>query len=258
MIPNATGGCDPAANHTKILLKQFTEMKVSHTVLACLFACTGGISFGQSSVTLEKILRYPKYSFSDTVRLDNVPKEELYNRAWNWFNEQAKTDPHFLEEASMRHGRFTGTTSIRFESKTKGGSEFVKGKIFFLVKITVADDYYVYDFTDFIHQGRITFNTITTAPKYPYRTVAGQEWHNMLWEEMKISIKDQIYPMIGNLRASMQKESSKFEELLVQRTAEIPLEKLQNAEIGKPSEKRKTENAKEKTRVLKTAPKKKK
>ena len=234
-------------------------MKRSYTAIGFLLAGVWGVSFGQSSVTLEKIMRYPKYSFSDTVHLKSIPKEELYSRAWSWFDEQAKTDPHFLEEANMRHGRFTGTSSIRFESRMKGGSEFVKGKIFFLVKVTVSDDYYVYEFTDFIHQGRITFNTLTSAPKYPYRTVADKDWHNMMWEEMKISVKDQIYPMIGNLRASMQKESGKFEELLVHRTSEIPLEKLQNAEISKVSGNKKTETRKEKPKGSKnTAAKRKK
>lgn len=234
-------------------------MKSNNTTVILFLLCAYGVSFGQSSVTLEKIMRYPKYSFSDTVRLANIPKEELYSRAWNWFDEQTKTDPHFLEEANMRHGRFTGTSSIRFESRMKGGSEFVKGKIFFLVKITVSDDFYVYEFTDFIHQGRITFNTITSAPKYPYRTVADKDWHNMMWEEMKVSVKDQIYPMIGNLRASMQKESGKFEELLVHRTSEIPLEKLQNAEISKVSGNKKTETRKEKPKGSKnTAAKRKK
>lgn len=215
------------------MTRNSTANRLLPAFLLSVWLC--GVCFGQPSATTAKSMPYPKYSFTDTVRMENVPKEELYSRAWRWFDEQTKTDPHFLEEANMRQGRFTGTTGLPFQSKHKGGNDFVKGKIFFLVKVTVGDDYYVYEFTDFIHQGRITFNTITTAPKYPYRTASNKDWHNMVWEEIKVTIKDYTYPMVGNLRASMRKESDNFEELVAQRNAEISLEQLQNAEIGKPA-----------------------
>ncbi|MDJ1479080.1 DUF4468 domain-containing protein [Cytophagaceae bacterium YF14B1] len=192
---------------------------------------TSILSFGQSSVTMQKILQYPKYTFSDTVRMTNVPQEELYARAWNWFNEQTKTDINFFEEANKRYGRFTGTSKIPFQSKIAAGNDYVKGKIYFMVRIFVHEGYYIYEFTDFVHQGRLTFNTITTAPKYPYRPMADKDWHNMVWEEMKVTVKDHIYPMVGSLRASMQKESDQFGQIVSQRDAEIPLEELHNADI---------------------------
>lgn len=204
------------------------------------------LSFGQT-VTMEKLLKYPKYTFTDTVRMKDIPQEELYARAWGWFNEQSKTDAKFFEEANKRYGRFTGTSSIVFQSKTKGGSDFVKGKIYFLVRVYVQDDYYVYEITDFVHQGRITFNTLTNAPKYPYRPIANQEWHNMVWEEMKVTVKDNVYPLIGSLRASMQKESEQFTQIVSRKNSEIPLEELHNADIKLPVAK--PEPSKEKTPV---------
>ncbi len=219
-----------------------TTMKKRITVFFALLGIPF-LSFAQT-VTMEKILQYPKYTFTDTVRIAGIPEEELYVRAWNWFNEQSKTDAKFLEEANKRYGRFVGTTSIPFQSKTKGGSEFVKGKIFYLVKVHVHDDYYVYEFTDFVHQARLTFNTLTTAPKYPYRPTVNQEWHNMVWAELKVTVKDNIYPMIGSLRASMQKESNQFSQIVSRKNSEIPLEELHNADIKFPSNK--PEESKEK------------
>lgn len=198
--------------------------------LAVLFSFCA-TSFGQEQATAAR--RYPAYAFTDTVRLKNVPQEEMYNRAWNWFEAQAKTDSRFIEEANPRHGRFIGTTGIPFQSKYPGGSDFVRGKIYFIVRVHVHDDYYVYEFTNFVHEGRMTFNTLTTAPRYPYRHLAGRDWHDMVWEEMKETVKDHVYPLIGSLRANMQKESAEFEHILSRRNAEIPLEDLQNLDLEK-------------------------
>jgi len=199
-------------------------------VVAVLFH---GLAFGQSAVPMSKIKQYPKYTFTDTVRMKGVPQEELYARAWNWFNDQTKTDPSFFEEAHIGSGRFAGTSSLPFRSKLSGGNDFVRGKIYFLVHVHVHDQYYVYEFTDFVHQARLTFNTLTTSPKYPYRPVANKDWHNMVWEEIKISVKDYTYPLIGSLRASMQKESEQFAKILSQQPVEISLEELHNADVQK-------------------------
>ncbi len=208
-------------NYLLILPKRF------FTVCASLLLYTAAV--GQTSVTMS--LTHPKYSFTDTVRMVGVPSEELYSRAWRWFEEQSKTDPHFLEEANTRQKYFVGTSSFYFQSKNKAGNEFVKGKIYYLVKIRIHEGYYVYEFTDFIHQGRITFNTITTAPKYPYRPLADKEWRNMVWNELKESLKDNMFPIIGSLRASMQRPTEKFTEIVAHRNSEIPLEDLHKAVI---------------------------
>jgi hypothetical protein len=63
--------------------------------------------------------------------------------------------------------------------------------------------------------------------------LAGRDWHDMVWEEMKETVKDHVYPLIGSLRANMQKESAEFEHILSRRNAEIPLEDLQNLDLEK-------------------------
>jgi hypothetical protein len=155
---------------------------------------------------------YQKFAIRDTIGMQDVPRDELYSRAWRWFAEVSKKVPSLLEEANKRYGRFTGTSSFSFSSGQNGGSEHVKGRIYYNFTVYVEDDFYVYELTDFTHVARLPFNTITTHEKYPYRVVANEEWHTLVWQEMKDKINKELQPMVESLKADMLIETERFEE----------------------------------------------
>jgi len=144
-----------------------------------------------------------KFALRDTVQLPDVPRDELYSRAWRWFSEVSQKVPSLLEEANKRYGRFSGTASLTFTSKRGGGGDYVKGRIYYNFTVHVDEGFYAYEVTDFTHVGRISFNTITTHDQYPYRTAANPEWHSLVWQEMKNTITAELTPMVRSLVAGM-------------------------------------------------------
>lgn len=155
---------------------------------------------------------YHKFAIRDTVPMPDIPRDELYSRAWRWFSEVSKKVPSLLEEANKRDGRFTGTSSLSFSTQQNGGSDHVKGRIYYNFNVYVEDDFYVVELTDFTHTARLPFNTITTHSKYPYRLVANEEWHTLVWQEMKDKIIQELQPMVDNLKTDMVTETDRFEE----------------------------------------------
>lgn len=153
-----------------------------------------------------------KYALRDTIPLGDAPRDELYSRAWRWFREASQNVPSLLEEANRRYGRFTGTASLPFTTRQRGGNEYVKGRIYFNFIVRVEDGYYTYEVTDFTHVARLSFNILTTHPRYPYRTVADEEWHSLVWQEMKDKVNTELKPMVESLEAAMRIQTEKLEE----------------------------------------------
>ena len=153
-----------------------------------------------------------KYALRDTIPMGDAPRDELYSRAWRWFKEASQNVPSLLEEANRRYGRFTGTASLPFSTRQGGGNEFVKGRIFFNFTVRVEDGFYTYEVTDFTHVARLSFNVLTTHPEYPYRAVADEAWHSLVWQEMKDKVNAELTPMVENLKTAMRIETEKLEE----------------------------------------------
>jgi hypothetical protein len=153
-----------------------------------------------------------KYALRDTIPMGDAPRDELYSRAWRWFKEASQNVPSLLEEANRRYGRFTGTASLPFSTRQGGGHEYVKGRIFFNFTVRVEDGFYTYEVTDFTHVARLSFNVLTTHPGYPYRAVADEAWHSLVWQEMKDKVNAELAPMVESLKTAMRLETEKLEE----------------------------------------------
>ncbi len=183
-------------------------MRTSFTLFLLLLSFTLRVS----AQTAPSIAAHLKFALRDTVPMADLPRDELYSRAWRWFSEASQKVPSLLEEANKRDGRFTGTSSVNFESKLNGGSDYVKGRIYYNFTVFVEDGFYTYELTDFTHVARISFNTLTIHPRYPYRTVANEEWHTLVWQEMKDKITAELKPMIESLQAGMDVETDKLDQ----------------------------------------------
>ncbi len=153
-----------------------------------------------------------KYALRDTIPMGDAPRDELYSRAWRWFKEASQNVPSLLEEANRRYGRFTGTASLPFSTRQGGSNEYVKGRIFFNFTVRVEDGFYTYEVTDFTHVARLSFNVLTTHPRYPYRAVADEAWHSLVWQEMKDKVNGELAPMVESLKTAMRLETEKLDE----------------------------------------------
>ncbi len=167
-------------------------------------------TYGQQKGTENNQEPFRKFVIRDSIAMSGVPRDELYSRSWRWFEEVAKTNPSLLKEANKRWGRFTGTPYFTFISKLNGGSDYVKGKIYYSMRVYVENEYYICEFTDFTHLARISFNTITTHSDYPYRVVVNKEWHDLVWREMKEQSQKEAAAWFTSLKGAMEKETEKF------------------------------------------------
>jgi hypothetical protein len=186
-------------------------MRNSFTVFFLLFPFCYQAK-AQTSVPSRVPADHFKYALRDTIPMGDAPRDELYSRAWRWFKEASQNVPSLLEEANRRYGRFTGTASLPFSTRQGGGQEYVKGRIFFNFTVRVEDGFYIYELTDFTHVARLSFNVLTTHPGYPYRAVADEAWHSLVWQEMKDKVNAELAPMVESLKSAMHLETEKLEE----------------------------------------------
>jgi hypothetical protein len=186
-------------------------MRKSFTIFFFLFLSCYRVT-AQTSVPSQTPAGHLKYALRDTVTMDDAPRDELYSRAWRWFSDAARNVPSLLEEANRRYGRFSGTASLPFSTRQGGGNEYVKGRIYFNFTVRVEDGFYTYEVTDFTHVARLSFNTLTTHDRYPYRAVADEEWHSLVWQEMKDKVNAELEPMVESLKAAMRIQTEKLEE----------------------------------------------
>jgi|GEM_PF-3564995 len=185
-------------------------MRKSFTIFFLLLSCYRAAA--QTAPSTEVPAVHRKLALRDTIRMDDAPRDELYSRAWRWFSDASRNVPSLLEEANRRYGRFTGTASLPFSTRQGGGSEYVKGRIYFNFTVRVEDGFYTYELTDFTHVARLSFNTLTTHDRYPYRTAADAEWHSRVWQEMKAKVITELKPMVESLKAAMRIQTEKLEE----------------------------------------------
>jgi hypothetical protein len=186
-------------------------MRKSYTVFFLLLLSCYPIK-AQTPVPSQVPAAHLKYALRDTIPMGDAPRDELYSRAWRWFSDAARNVPSLLEEANRRYGRFTGTASLPFSTRQGGGNEYVKGRIYFNFIVRVEDGFYTYEVTDFTHVARLSFNILTIHPRYPYRTVADEEWHSLVWQEMKDKVNAELKPMVESLKAAMHIQTEKLDE----------------------------------------------
>lgn len=178
-------------------------------LLICLIFATPG--FSQQSATSPFDQPVTKFVVRDTIFLPGIPRDELYSRAWNWFESINQSNPAFMKEANKRLGRFTGTNHFTFNSKISGGSDYVKGKIYYSLQVYVDNEYFVYELSDFTHLARISFNIITTDYHYPYKLAANKEWHDRVWQEMKEQSRREAVAVLVRLKEGMAKKTDKYD-----------------------------------------------
>lgn len=156
--------------------------------------------FGQNALT-----------YTEVVQVDSVSKDQLFNRAKNWFTTAYNSSSDVLQIVDKENGQLVGKALFKFVPISLNSSDRVKGNIKYTIKVLVKEGRYKYEISDFIHQpngnssyGNIDFGLLTTDIECPY-VIKGQfkKWVNDTWSGMKTQSESNIIPLIESLKEAM-------------------------------------------------------
>lgn len=93
-----------------------------------------------------------KFEWSEVVEVPGVPKQILYQRALEWFNQTFNDMRAVIQSQDKEAGTFYAKGYVKF-GRIKGtpGETYV----YFTVNISVKDGKYKYEFNNFFHEGNI-------------------------------------------------------------------------------------------------------
>lgn len=141
-------------------------------------------------------------SFSESVNID-VNASELSKRANEWLS--ANTSG-----VEKNDNIYVGKSSFIYNPTIFYGSLGTKGVVEYKVLITIQDNGYKYNITNFTHQGNannevnLSFGLITVDEEYPNH-MKGQRkgWENKIWRELKKVSEEQAHTIMNSLKKSI-------------------------------------------------------
>jgi len=160
------------------------------------------------SVTGQEPLKY-----TEVIQMENIPKNELYNRTHHWFTTQFKSSKDVIQIDNKEEGEIVGKGNFKYIPKVLSGSEQIFGDIVFTVKVFLKDGRYKYEFTDFIHEpygneyGSKSMGIITTEMDNPNPEPLAKGWSNKVWVDIKNQIDVKVSSLITSLKVGMNTKS---------------------------------------------------
>lgn len=156
-----------------------------------------------------------EFRFEDVVIIENTSKDDLYNRARNWFSNHFVNEKHVISFEDRNTGEISGNGSMKFNpQKTYFGVLAIAGTIEFKVNVIVKDGRYKYIFHSFRHEGTyvpsgakaINYGLITNNddPPQPSRGSASKK----AWIDIKEQTTLSINKTIAKLKEAMLKQSN--------------------------------------------------
>ncbi len=168
------------------------------------------ITFVFLAIFATKTFAQKALNYTEVVKVEGISKEELYNRAKYWF----VTKYHYSQDAlqlDKGKGQITGKATIDYTPSVVTGSRQTAGNIQYKIKLFVADEYYKYEITEFIHNpsaaedGKVSLGLLTTDENCPNAVpMTTKGWRNKVWVDLKKRVQSNAIPLIANLKESMK------------------------------------------------------
>ncbi len=163
-------------------------------------------------------------SFSAAVQTDSADtKEKLLDSAKVWFGVYFKDTKAVLKGADTKTGKLTGTGSLKFSSSNFVGSNATKGTIWFDVIIQCHTGGYIYELTNFKHEGTagtdarygnypaVSFGLLTMDSVCPPKLMPKEDkrWRDSLWKELRQNAYLESYILADDLKQAMHRVPKK-------------------------------------------------
>ena len=91
-------------------------------------------------------------SVSEVIQVEGVSKDDLFDRAKNWFAEEFRDANSVLQIDDKENGQLVGRAVMNYKPNVFMASDMFKGSIWYLVKISTKEGRYKYEITSFTHE----------------------------------------------------------------------------------------------------------
>ena len=134
------------------------------------------------------------------ISVPGANKEKLFRKAKNWLSGE---DDVNIDRWNENDYKLEATKTMPYENSlvlenivlSPNAALRTKGKITYLIRITVLDGKVKIEFTNFVHEafynryGQISFGMILTNEKPPLgKCFEDTKWCNAVWNDMKVKI----------------------------------------------------------------------
>lgn len=147
-----------------------------------------------------------KLKYTNVIHIEGASKDELFNRAYNWFVNSYRSANNVIQINDKQNGQITAKSLFNYNPNFFVGSGPVKGYIRYTVSIYVKDGRFKYEITDFIHDPSTGPNSksvglLTDEIDYPgeEKRGANQKWMNNTWHDIKQQIHTNITPIVTSI-----------------------------------------------------------
>jgi hypothetical protein len=146
-----------------------------------------------------------KIEVLEVVRMDSLVKEELFQRAITFFNDES--DPNFkltsMEKDSV-NGKMKGDFQIIVYVQT-GVLKKIQGAVSYSLALEVKDGKYRYDFTGFVYhyyaQNR-NYQTVDTGKRKMLEDAKATGWQKA-WDHCRSTTASKVKAQIISIKAAM-------------------------------------------------------
>lgn len=154
-------------------------------------------------------------TFTDIITVDSVKKEELYDRARQWFNASFKDARNVIRVADKEAGELLakGVIISQHWYRSLGKETLIPIGYNFDIAIYLKDGKYKYEFTRFVdaapdpatYRGPLTFTN-----EFPGKGYRKKEIMDKIWRSQQEELVKDMKPIIRDLIEFMAKPKSDF------------------------------------------------
>ncbi len=145
-------------------------------------------------------------TFAGAITVENLEKEELFKRMLTFHQENMPEEA--LRQADKETGELKGTSFLRYTSSTTAASDLTKGYILYDFEVTVTENGFRYAMTNFRHEAKVKFHTITSYPNFPYKISAVEKpWYDLVWKDIKQQLSQQVPKLIDTMKEAAENGS---------------------------------------------------
>ncbi len=162
-------------------------------------------------------------SFAGETPVGNLDKDEVFKRMLVWHQQNMPKDA--LREINEAKSELKGTSFLRYTSNVSAAGNLTQGYILYDFKVVAVENGFRFILTNFRHDAKIKFHTLTTYPNFPYKiSTVEKPWYDLVWKDLKLQLNQQVPKMLATLTESIKNET--YAAHLQQKTPDAILSRL--------------------------------
>lgn len=144
------------------------------------------------------------FAYTGEVLVGETTKQEVMKHVLQWQTKYLPKDA--IIKYNDKSSEVTGTSFVWYESTINAANDLTKGFILYDFKIVATNNGFQYTLTNFRHEAKIKFHTLTTAHAFPYKiNVVEKPWYDLVWKDIKHQLDARMPDMIIKIKDATEK-----------------------------------------------------